>query len=418
MKTLCRFAVAGLFFCSTVLSLHAETIVALTSDKKLRHFSSTTPNAWLKTVDITGIPAAESVVALDFRPDGSLVVLTREGTAVRPYNVNPNTGAAVVGGVLLTFASGVGGVAFDACSIDARSTDLVAASEDDSFHRFFVRPSSAGGLATKTLAYDNSSSDGDPVDEHAGANPSIVALASTNGFVGAESTVYYGIDSIQNSLVKLTWEDGSLDTVATLRTSGGATVGIALRTGFDISGVTGTAYIAQGPSFGDTTSLLTVDLTTGIATTIGPIGPQIQQVGVNVVDISTLPPTNLNNISTRSRVGTGEDVMIAGFISQGGASNRLLIRGLGPSLGAFGVNGPLSDPVLTVKDANGIQIATNDSWRSNQQTEILQTGLQPGNDLEAAILGTFPPGQYSATVSGKDGGTGVGIVEIYKLPNL
>jgi len=136
------------------------------------------------------------------------------------------------------------------------------------------------------------------------------------------------------------------------------------------------------------------------------------------MDISTLPPTDVNNISTRARVGTGEDVMIAGFISQGGASNRLLIRGLGPSLAAFGVNGPLADPVLTVKDANGIQIATNDNWRSNQQTEITQTTLQPGNDLEAAYLGLFPPGQYTAIVSGNGGGTGVGIVEIYKLPDL
>jgi hypothetical protein len=130
-----------------------------------------------------------------------------------------------------------------------------------------------------------------------------------------------------------------------------------------------------------------------------------------------LPPTSVYNISTRSRVGTGDEVMIAGFIAQGGVSVRILIRGIGPSLAAAGVPNPLADPVLTIFDRNGLQIATNDDWQSNQRTDIVLTGLAPKNDLEAAYIAWFPPGTYTAFLTGKNGGTGVGLVEVYKLPD-
>jgi hypothetical protein len=126
----------------------------------------------------------------------------------------------------------------------------------------------------------------------------------------------------------------------------------------------------------------------------------------------------VTNLSTRSRVGTGDEVMIAGFIAQGGATTRLIIRGIGPSLTAVGVPNALANPVLAVFNGNGVQIAANDNWRSNQETEIMSTHLQPTNDLEAAIVRTYSPGQYTAIVSGKNGGTGTGLVEIYRLPDL
>lgn len=208
-----------------------------------------------------------------------------------------------------------------------------------------------------------------------------------------------------------------MDTVAQVRTSGGATVEIGLRTGFDISGATGIAYfsLSQGETF---SHLLKVDLTTGFATDVGTIGPSVQQAGINIVDISVPPPTDLANLSTRSRVGTGGEVMIAGFIAQGGASTRLIIRGIGPSLAALGITGALADPVLTVFDGSGAQVATNDNWKSSQQAEITQTGLAPTNDFESAYVSTFAPGVYTAIVSGQGGSAGVGLVEIYKLPDL
>jgi hypothetical protein len=414
MKNLRSFAAAAIFF-TFIIPASSETIVALMSDKKLRHFSSAAPNAWLKTVDITGLPVAESVEALDFRPDGTLFVITVEGGSLRTYSIDPNSGVATRAGAVAFNPANAAAAAFDAFSPDVHSHYLALATQSDFLSRYFALGGSSGTTADKPLFFDNSASDGDPADLHSGTNPSIVALGSTNGFVGARVAALYGIDSLQNALVKIDWDTGSMDTVAALRDSGGAAVSVVQRAGFDISGVTGIAYLSTGST---PTNLFTVDLTTGLTVTVGPIGPPFQTGGALLMDISTLPPTDVNNISTRSRVGTGDDVMIAGFISQGGASNRLLIRGLGPSLTALGVSGALADPILTVKDANGEVIAINDNWKSTQQNEIAETGLQPGNEYDAAYLGVFPPGLYTAIVSGYAGGAGVSLVEIYKLPDL
>lgn len=389
-----------------MVSARAETIVALMSDKKLRHFSSTSPGDWIKTIDITGIPATEAVTAMDFRPDGRLVVITQEGTQSRPYVVNPKTGAAVIGGVSFNQETDV--AAFDSFALHLHPFGLVLVTETNALRRF--EPN--GNMASVPLFYDNSSSDGDPVDPHAGATPAIVGMAASNSFPQAQASVLYGLDETQNSLTKIDWDTGSMDTVAELR-SGGTTLSIGEHTGFDISGATGIAYISL--SVGPITSLLTVDLSTGVCTNIGTIGPTIQEIGVTVVDISAPPPTQVVNISTRSRVGTGDDVMIAGFINAGGASTRLIIRGLGPSLSPTGVAGALADPVLTIFDGNGVSVASNDNWRSTQQSDIVATGIPPTNDLEAAYVGNFEPGTYTAVVSGANGGVGVGLVEIYRL---
>ncbi len=71
--------------------------------------------------------------------------------------------------------------------------------------------------------------------------------------------------------------------------------------------------------------------------------------------------------------------------------------------------------MLDLYDANGMLIASSDSWQSDQEAEIVATGLQPSNDAEAAILITLAPGAYTAIESGKNGGTGVGLVEVYNL---
>jgi hypothetical protein len=109
--------------------------------------------------------------------------------------------------------------------------------------------------------------------------------------------------------------------------------------------------------------------------------------------------------------------MIAGFIiaSNGGASSQVIVRALGPSLGSFGITDPLADPMLELHDGNGTLIGSNDNWKSDQEAAIAATGLAPSSDAEAAILITLAPGGYTAIQSGKDGGTGVGLVEVYNL---
>jgi hypothetical protein len=93
----------------------------------------------------------------------------------------------------------------------------------------------------------------------------------------------------------------------------------------------------------------------------------------------------------------------------------VLIRGIGPSLVAFGITDALADPTLDLRASDGSRILANDNWRDTQQAEIEATGIPPTNDLEAAIVATLPPGSYTAILRGKNQGAGVGLVEIYDL---
>jgi hypothetical protein len=124
----------------------------------------------------------------------------------------------------------------------------------------------------------------------------------------------------------------------------------------------------------------------------------------------------LSNVSARGFVGRGDDVLIAGFMSSGGnGSLQVLIRALGPTLAQFGVNGALADPTLTLVNSNGNVLASNDNWKNTQQAAIQATGFAPLKDVESAILAMLPDGNYTAIVAGKNGGTGVGLVDVYKV---
>jgi uncharacterized delta-60 repeat protein len=123
------------------------------------------------------------------------------------------------------------------------------------------------------------------------------------------------------------------------------------------------------------------------------------------------------NISTRMLVQTGDQVGIGGFIITGSAPKQVLLRGIGPSLTQFGVPSPLADPVLELHGPTGFTTVINDNWRDGQDMGlgIIGTGLQPTNDLEAAILVTLDPGAYTGIVKGKNNTSGVGLVEVYDL---
>ena len=83
---------------------------------------------------------------------------------------------------------------------------------------------------------------------------------------------------------------------------------------------------------------------------------------------------------------------------------------------AFGVPSPLADPVLTLKDINGVTLATNDDWQSSQAADITATGFAPSNSAESAILTSLPAGNYTGIVSGKGSATGIALVEVFQLP--
>ncbi len=163
------------------------------------------------------------------------------------------------------------------------------------------------------------------------------------------------------------------------------------------------------------------DFASGIATPVGlALGPDgclyylAQGNGGQVFKISAIASQALD-VSSRSRVTTGDNVMIGGFIITGAAGKKVIVRGIGPSLTQSNVPDALADPILELHGPSGALIATNDNWRDTQQTEIVNSQLAPTNDLESAIVQTLQPGAYTAILKGKSGASGVGLVEVYDL---
>ena len=143
------------------------------------------------------------------------------------------------------------------------------------------------------------------------------------------------------------------------------------------------------------------------------------QLAKAAYDAITLPPPAFSkalNIATRVFVDTGERVSIAGFIVTGDVSKKVLIRGIGPSLVTNNVPTRLANPTVTLFDGSGNALVTNDNWRdAPNAADIMATGIPPKDDLESAILTSLAPGHYTAVLSGKDNGTGNGVVEVYDL---
>ncbi len=135
----------------------------------------------------------------------------------------------------------------------------------------------------------------------------------------------------------------------------------------------------------------------------------------NTSEFSAAFRTKLLNISTRMQVLTGDSVPIGGFIVTGLSPKKVIVRAIGPSLAAFGVAGALADPTLELHAADGSVVNSNDNWKDTQEPEIEATGLMPTNDFESAIVESLDPGAYTAVLQGKDGTTGVGLVEAYDL---
>lgn len=137
---------------------------------------------------------------------------------------------------------------------------------------------------------------------------------------------------------------------------------------------------------------------------------------VELYDLSPAVPAKLANISTRAFVGTGNNIVIAGFTLGGNSGDdRIAVRGLGPSLAAVGVTNGLSDPMLELRDGNGAILMSSDNWQDNsgQASELAAAGLALANPLESGVAARLPPGLYTALLSGKNSGTGIGLVEVY-----
>lgn len=135
---------------------------------------------------------------------------------------------------------------------------------------------------------------------------------------------------------------------------------------------------------------------------------------VEVYDLDATAPSKLANVSTRGRVLSGDNVMIGGLIVVGDSPTQVLLRAIGPSLP---LSGALQDPTIDLFDEHGTLIASNDNWRSDQETAISATKAAPTKDAESAIIISLNPGLYTAVVRGKNDTTGIGLVEAYQLDN-
>src|SRR6266446_5711054 len=151
------------------------------------------------------------------------------------------------------------------------------------------------------------------------------------------------------------------------------------------------------------------DGTTGVALV------EAYDLGTASLDVSS--NAQLGNISTRGLVQTGDNVMIGGFIVQGDMPATVIVRAIGPSLTAYGVQGALQDPTLELHDGSGAVIGANDNWQDDPGAAQIQAdNLAPSDPRESATIVTLNPGNYTAIVRGANGTTGIALVEAYVLP--
>ena len=171
----------------------------------------------------------------------------------------------------------------------------------------------------------------------------------------------------------------------------------------------------------------TSDLESAVIATVGPgaytavVKGVSNATGIGLVEIYDLDPdgspARLANISTRGNVLTNDSVMIGGFIVRGDVGKRMLMRARGPSLFLNGVPipGRLMDPMMELRDANGVLVAQDDNWRTTQEAEIAASSIAPTDDREPAIVWTLAPGSYTTIIRGVNNSTGIALVEMYDL---
>ena len=226
-----------------------------------------------------------------------------------------------------------------------------------------------------------------------------------------------GPNALQNhpKLTAVSFSDGEVTVSGTLHSS--ATTNFEIEV-FATSGA-GSVRVSEGQTFLGSRDVTTDENGNATFNVTLPVPHGAQKISATVTDENggtseyggLADP--LLNISTRGRVLTGDDLLIGGFIVTGTAPKRVLLRAIGPSLGAAGVADALRNPVLELYRGETL-IAANDNWRTEEATTN-GTGVAPAHDAEAALLRDLAPGTYTAVVRGAGDAVGVGLVEAYDL---
>lgn len=240
-------------------------------------------------------------------------------------------------------------------------------------------------------------------DMHDSCGPIYNAVKQGDQWLAANLPMILNSAAFQNGVVLITWDEGE---------GSDGPIGMIVLSPF----AKGSGY-SNSIHYTHSATLQTLQEIFGVRPFLGDAanGPDLSDLFVAGAIPSASSQNSLLNISTRAHVGTGDDVLIAGFVATGTDAKTVMIRALGPSLVNAGLPNALLDPKLTLHDQTGAVIATNDDWKSAQFAAIQASGLAPSDDREAAILMTLSPGAYTAIESGKNSTTGIGLVEVYDV---
>ncbi|MDE1874922.1 MAG: hypothetical protein KGI79_02560 [Patescibacteria group bacterium] len=233
-----------------------------------------------------------------------------------------------------------------------------------------------------------------------GVGPTLAQFSVPNVLAAATLTLF---DSNSNPVEANSGWDSSSDHGAAIANADGETGAFAL------------------PAGSLDAALLMSGLAPGIRTI--QVSGQGGKTGVALVELYAVPNSGtarLINLSTRGDVGTGQEILDAGLVIGGSVPEKVLIRGVGPTLSKFGVNGVLPDPVLVLFDKDGNKIGMNAGWQGDSVlagifTETGAFALSPTSKDDAMVV-TLPPGQYTCQLSGASGDTGNAMIEVYELP--
>lgn len=329
-----------------------------------------------------------------FGVSGKATIDVSRSTDLAHAIVLDNSGRAIV--------AGEAGTAFGVIRITVDSTSIPTPTPTPT-----ATPGLVGNVSTRLPVGtgDNALIEGFIVEGPAGSTKKIIVRA-----IGP-SLAPFGIpDALANPTLEIHDASANNATVATNDDWKNTQVG-GLITGDQSAEIASSGV----PPSNDLESAIIADLAPGSYTAVvRGAGDTVGTGVVDAYDLSAASPARLANIATRGLVQPGDQLMIAGFIIQKGPM-RAVVRAIGPSLSAFGITNALSDTTLQLRDPNGVIVRENDDWQTTQKQELIDTGLQPTDDREGALIETLQPGQYTAQVRGKPEQTGIGVVQVYFL---
>jgi hypothetical protein len=314
------------------------------------------------------------------------------------------SGSSIEAGNFALVTVGTKTATFIAYSITApyKTYYLSGGTVDSNGHIAFAATSSLGSLTATAI-------DSGVSGTFDGTKATFIGQVGASAATSVPSGYYQGLlsGSSDGRLVAIVGLDGSIVVYGNDGSTADAGSGTVSSSGsFSLTTKSGTVFSG--------TASASTGLISGTMTLTGASGRTFTAAAIQG---STTSDGVLRGLSTRGFVGTGGNVMIAGFVVGGSVNKQIIIRGIGPSLASGGVSGVLANPKVELYRGSTL-VASNDDWSGNVAL-MNNVGLSaPSSSLESVVVATLSPGTYTAQLSGVNSGTGVGLVEIYDTDNV